>query len=88
VPYAEISVKLGIPVGSIGPTRSRCLDKLRDHPAVAALIDTGSSPAGECNTAAAASGEVSDRFSGPPQGALKGLPSISSGRCKEGDRLP
>jgi len=69
VPYAEISVKLGIPVGSIGPTRSRCLDKLRDHPAVAALIDTGSSPAGECNTAAAASGEVSGRFSAPAGGA-------------------
>jgi len=38
VPYAEISAKLGIPVGSIGPTRGRCLDKLRSHPAVAALI--------------------------------------------------
>jgi len=38
-PYAEISVKLGIPVGSIGPNRSRCLDRLRRHPAIAALID-------------------------------------------------
>jgi RNA polymerase sigma factor (sigma-70 family) len=27
--YAEISRKLGIPVASIGPTRARCLDKLR-----------------------------------------------------------
>jgi RNA polymerase sigma factor (sigma-70 family) len=27
--YAEISAALGIPVGSIGPTRSRCLDQLR-----------------------------------------------------------
>ena len=25
VPYAEISARLGIPIGSIGPTRSRCL---------------------------------------------------------------
>jgi RNA polymerase sigma factor (sigma-70 family) len=50
VTYAEISARLGIPVGSIGPTRSRCLDKLRDHPAVAALIDTGSSTAGQCGT--------------------------------------
>ena len=43
VPYAEISARLGIPVGSIGPTRRRCLDKLRRHPAIAALInaDTG-----------------------------------------------
>lgn len=27
--YAEISDKLGLPVGSIGPTRGRCLDRLR-----------------------------------------------------------
>ena len=39
VPYAEISARLGIPVGSIGPKRRRCLDKLRRHPAIAALID-------------------------------------------------
>jgi RNA polymerase sigma factor (sigma-70 family) len=38
VPYAEISTRLGIPIGSIGPTRRRCLDKLRRHPAIAALI--------------------------------------------------
>jgi DNA-directed RNA polymerase specialized sigma24 family protein len=35
--YAEISAKLGIPVGSIGPNRARCLAKLRRHPAIAAL---------------------------------------------------
>jgi len=39
VPYAEISARLGIPVGSIGPTRRRCLGKLRRHPAIAALIN-------------------------------------------------
>jgi RNA polymerase sigma factor (sigma-70 family) len=38
VPYAEISTRLDIPVGSIGPTRRRCLDKLRQHPAITALI--------------------------------------------------
>jgi RNA polymerase sigma factor (sigma-70 family) len=38
VPYAQISARLGIPVGSIGPTRRRCLDKLRRHPAIAALM--------------------------------------------------
>jgi RNA polymerase sigma factor (sigma-70 family) len=27
--YAEISDQLGVPVGSIGPTRGRCLDQLR-----------------------------------------------------------
>ena len=40
LPYAQISARLGIPVGSIGPTRSRCLAKLRGHPAIAALINT------------------------------------------------
>jgi len=39
VPYAEISARLGIPVGSIGPSRGRCLDKLRRHPAIAALLN-------------------------------------------------
>ena len=39
VPYTEISARLGIPVSSIGPTRRRCLDQLRRHPAIAALID-------------------------------------------------
>ena len=38
VPYAEISARLGIPVGSIGPTRRRCLDKLRQHPAITELV--------------------------------------------------
>jgi RNA polymerase sigma factor (sigma-70 family) len=38
-PYAKISTELGIPIGSIGPTRRRCLDKLRQHPAIAALIN-------------------------------------------------
>jgi RNA polymerase sigma factor (sigma-70 family) len=27
--YAEVSAALGMPIGSIGPTRGRCLDKLR-----------------------------------------------------------
>ena len=45
VPYAEISARLGIPMGSIGPTRRRCLDKLRRHPAIVALIDTDSGAA-------------------------------------------
>ena len=38
VPYAQISTRLGIAVGSIGPNRRRCLDKLRHHPAIAKLI--------------------------------------------------
>ena len=48
VPYAQISARLGLPVGSIGPSRSRCLEKLRHDPAVAALINAeAGSPAGE-----------------------------------------
>ena len=35
----EISASLGVPVGSIGPSRRRCLDKLRRHPAITALIN-------------------------------------------------
>jgi RNA polymerase sigma factor (sigma-70 family) len=42
VPYAEISARLGIPIGSIGPTRSRYLNRMRRHPAVAALSNTES----------------------------------------------
>jgi RNA polymerase sigma factor (sigma-70 family) len=29
VPYSEISDQLGLPIGSIGPTRGRCLERLR-----------------------------------------------------------
>src|SRR5271165_1458390 len=29
VPYADISDELGLPIGSIGPTRGRCLARLR-----------------------------------------------------------
>jgi RNA polymerase sigma factor (sigma-70 family) len=39
VPYTEISARLGIPVSSIGPTRRRCLDHIRRHQAIAALIN-------------------------------------------------
>jgi RNA polymerase sigma factor (sigma-70 family) len=29
--YAEVSAALGMPIGSIGPTRNRCLDRLRSQ---------------------------------------------------------
>jgi RNA polymerase sigma factor (sigma-70 family) len=38
VAYAEISAALAIPVGSIGPSRARCLGILRGYPPLAALI--------------------------------------------------
>ena len=40
LPYTEISARLGIPIGSIGPNRSRCLAKIRRHPTIAALINS------------------------------------------------
>jgi RNA polymerase sigma factor (sigma-70 family) len=36
-PYTEISDRLGIPIGAIGPNRGRCLDRLRRSRALAAL---------------------------------------------------
>ena len=48
LPYAEIGAKLGVPAGSIGPNRSRCLDRLRRDPVIAALINAeAASAAGE-----------------------------------------
>jgi hypothetical protein len=37
--YAEISVRLGIPVGSIGPFRRRYLEQIRCHPGILALAE-------------------------------------------------
>jgi RNA polymerase sigma factor (sigma-70 family) len=37
--YADISTRLQIPVGSIGPQRARCLDRLRKSSALAGLGD-------------------------------------------------
>ena len=52
VPYAKISATLGIPVGSIGPTRGRCLNMLRRDPVIAALISADhESPAGDARWA-------------------------------------
>jgi RNA polymerase sigma factor (sigma-70 family) len=39
LPYAEIGARLGMPAGSIGPNRGRCLDRLRRDPVIAALIN-------------------------------------------------
>ncbi|MEP6815188.1 MAG: sigma-70 family RNA polymerase sigma factor [Marmoricola sp.] len=40
VPYREISEQLGIPVGSIGPTRARALDQLRHTKAMRRFVGT------------------------------------------------
>jgi RNA polymerase sigma factor (sigma-70 family) len=44
--YADISARLAIPVGSIGPTRSRCLGKLRDSPLIMQWFSTASTEQG------------------------------------------
>jgi RNA polymerase sigma factor (sigma-70 family) len=36
--YAQISAELGIAVGSIGPSRGRCLDRLRRSPHLAGML--------------------------------------------------
>ena len=38
VPYAEISRRTGIPVGAIGPTRARALERLRKTASVQTLV--------------------------------------------------
>ena len=38
--YAEVSAALGMPIGSIGPTRGRAIARLRcDHELAAAVLD-------------------------------------------------
>jgi hypothetical protein len=39
--YADVSTRLGIPVGSIGPTRARCLDRLRQSPHLTGILRDG-----------------------------------------------
>jgi RNA polymerase sigma factor (sigma-70 family) len=41
ISYAEISTRLGIRMGSIGPTRGRCLDRLRQSPHLTAILGDG-----------------------------------------------
>jgi RNA polymerase sigma factor (sigma-70 family) len=53
VPYAEISSRLQIPIGSIGPTRARALQKLREAPSIAAFREQGRTEGGECYDVAA-----------------------------------
>jgi RNA polymerase sigma factor (sigma-70 family) len=44
LPYAEIAARLQMPIGSIGPQRARCLERLRQCPALAAWIDAQAGP--------------------------------------------
>lgn len=42
--YADISVRTGMRIGSIGPTRIRCLAKLRATPVLQRFIEEGGDP--------------------------------------------
>jgi len=44
--YADISDMLGIPVGSIGPKRARCLDQLRRSPHLTEIVSQSAKHAG------------------------------------------
>lgn len=39
LPYEQISQLMKIPIGSIGPTRARCLSRLRESPILVSLAD-------------------------------------------------
>ncbi|MGY1650321.1 RNA polymerase sigma factor [Geodermatophilus sp. SYSU D01119] len=39
LPYEEISRRLGMPIGSIGPTRARAIARIRSHGAVRGLLE-------------------------------------------------
>jgi DNA-directed RNA polymerase specialized sigma24 family protein len=38
IAYEEVSRRLGIPIGSIGPTRARALERIRTSPMMQALL--------------------------------------------------
>ncbi|WP_234359140.1 RNA polymerase sigma factor [Plantactinospora sp. BC1] len=44
--YREIARRLGMPIGSIGPSQARCLRKLRNSPALAAFVGASSDAEG------------------------------------------
>jgi RNA polymerase sigma factor (sigma-70 family) len=72
--YADISRRLGVPMGSIGPTRARCFERLR-----AALSALTSDPAGitERPTRTFESG------TGNPEGSRVGVLALAGPRAPE-----
>jgi RNA polymerase sigma factor (sigma-70 family) len=66
VPDAEISARLGIPVGSIGPSRRRYLDKLRRDPAIARLTSAEQQAGGKTHSRTPDGNEAEARHVGLP----------------------
>ncbi|MFI6823795.1 RNA polymerase sigma factor [Micromonospora sp. NPDC050187] len=57
--YREVGERLGMPVGSVGPTQARCLARLRDSPALAPYVRL--SPGGAEGTGGERSGAMAAR---------------------------
>ncbi|MEU4570280.1 sigma-70 family RNA polymerase sigma factor [Micromonospora sp. NPDC023956] len=57
--YREVGERLGMPVGSVGPTQARCLARLRDCPALAPYVRL--SPGGAEGTGGERDGAVAAR---------------------------
>jgi len=47
ISYAEIAAGLGVPIGSLGPTRARCLERLRRSEPLLAFFELESAAAVE-----------------------------------------
>lgn len=71
--YADLARRLGTPIGSLGPTRARCLERMRQ---VLARLESG--PATGAETATGTPGRViqqshSQSLTGPPGGDAAGI---------------
>ena len=42
--YKQVGERVGIPVGSVGPTRQRCIERMRRDPRICALLDEHAAP--------------------------------------------
>jgi RNA polymerase sigma factor (sigma-70 family) len=80
--YAEISDILGMPPGSIGPTRARCLQRLRRSARLAGLSDANLSGPGAARTGGSGARASGRRLSdaGESNGGLSG-PGTRRGRA-------
>lgn len=72
--YDEISDRLGIPIGSIGPTRARCIERIRSFGAVSTLLHDAHDGIQLCERTVRATTRGADR------GALEQRPSYGEDR--------
>lgn len=75
--YAEISQRLGVPIGSLGPTRARCVDKLREN--LAGLESNPSRITGPESPTSPREGRTPPRTRGPARTGF-GHPHNGAGR--------